>query len=318
MTRTIVVPLDRSPVAESALPFAVALARAIDARLVLLAVIDLPFEFSAWLDATTIIDARIDVEDAYQDYLDLKASEIDGIPVHTLVRMGGAVSEIQQYVESLDDPIIVMASHGRSGVRRMLIGSVTQQIVHRIQAPVIVVPARLSEEQVKQAGRIEQVLFPLDGSEFAEYALEAGLELLGDEKPRVHLLRIVEVVSWYGGPYSGMDYYGLDPYIDVSSDTAAAYLSTIAERLQKRGYIVTTEVRVGLIADQLEAVAESRDVDLMVMATHGRTGVGRLIFGSVAERTLRQSPVPLMLVHPDPALSDVPADTPISILAVQA
>jgi nucleotide-binding universal stress UspA family protein len=318
MASTIVVPLDRSPVAESALPFAVALARSLGARMTLLAVIDLPFEFAAWLDATTVIDARIDVEDAYEDYLEVTASEIDDVPVETVVRVGGATSEIQQYVESVDEPIIVMASHGRSGVRRMLVGSVTQQVVHRIQTPVIVVPARIADDQVEHVGEIESVLVPLDGSEFAEYALEAGLEVLGDRKPHIHLLRVVEVVSWYGGPYSGMDYYGLDPYIDVSRDAATKYLNTVSERLEDRGYRVSSEVRVGLVADQVEAVAESREVDLMIMATHGRTGVGRLIFGSVAERTLRQSPVPLMLVHPGPGVSDVPVDLSDSMLTIQS
>ena len=318
MTRTIVVPLDRSVVAESALPFALSLARETGARLTLMAVIDLPFEFAAWLDATTVIDARIDVEDAYEDYLDALAAEIDNIPVETLVRVGGAATEIQRYVESLDDPVVVMASHGRSGVRRLLIGSVTQQVVHRLSTPVIVVPARVAEDQVNQKLRIESVLFPLDGSEFSEFALEAGLGLLEEHKPDVHLVRIVEVVSWYGGPYSGMDYYGLDPYIDVSRDTAHDYLNAVAEKLKGRGYKVSTEVRVGLVADQIEAVAESLEVDLVVMATHGRSGVGRLIFGSVAERALRQTPAPLMLVHPGEDLSDTPRDLENIILAVQA
>lgn len=318
MTRTIVVPLDRSVVAESALPFALSLARETGARLTLLAVIDLPFEFAAWLDATTIVDAKIDVEDAYEDYLDALALEIDDIPVETLVRIGGAPAEIQRYVESLEDPVIVMASHGRSGVRRMLIGSVTQQVVHQVMTPVIVVPACLAEDQIRPALRIESVLFPLDGSPFAEYALEEGLKLFSDHKPAVHLVRVVEVVSWYGGPYSGMDYYGLDPYIDVSRDAAHAYLDAVAARLKERGYEVTTEVRVGLVADQIEAVADAREVDLVVMATHGRSGVGRLIFGSVAERALRQSPAPLMLVHPGPGVDDNPRDLADAILTLQS
>ena len=200
----------------------------------------------------------------------------------------------------------------------MLIGSVTQQVVHRVRAPVIVVPARVGEDQVKIPASIDSVLVPLDGSEFARFALDAGLEQLIDHKPAIHLLRVVEVVSWYGGPYSGMDYYGLDPYIDVSRDAADTYLTSIAAELKERGYEVTTEVRVGLVADQIEAVAESRGVDLIIMATHGRSGVGRLIFGSVAERALRQSPAPLMLVHPGPDVPDYPADLTESMLTVRA
>lgn len=308
MTRTIVVPLDRSQVAESALPFAIALAKQTDARLSLLSVIDLPYEFAAWLDVSTVIDARIDIEDAYADYLESLALEIEDVQVDAMVRAGNAATEIERYIEDLEDPVVVMASHGRSGVRRMLVGSVTQQVVHRVRTPVIVVPARTPQDPEWTPDRLESMLVPLDGSDFAEVALEAGLNLLGDRKPRIHLMRVVEVVSWYGGPYSGMDYYGLDPYIDVARDAADTYLAGIAADLRERGYDVTTEVRVGLVSDQIEAVATNEDVELVVMATHGRSGVGRLIFGSVAERTLRQTPVPLMLVHPDPDVEDIPKD----------
>ena len=318
MTRTIVVPLDRSNVAESALPFAISLARQSGAYMTLVAVIDVPLEFAAWLDASTIIDAKIDVEDAYEEYLEALALEIDDIPVEMLVRTGNAATEIQRYVETLEDPLVVMASHGRSGVRRMLIGSVTQQVVHRVKTPVIVVPARAAEDQKKTPTGIDSVLVPLDGSDFARYALDAGLEKMVNGKPDVHLLRVVEVTSWYGGLYSGMDYYGLDPYIEVSREAAESYLTSLAAELEERGYNVTTEVRVGLVADQIEAVAENRGVDLVIMATHGRAGVGRLIFGSVAERSLRQTPVPLMLVHPGPDVPDYPADLAVPALTIKA
>jgi len=318
MTRKIVVPLDRSPVAESALPFAVSLARDLGAELALVSVIDLPLEFAAWLDATTVIDQKIDVEDAYEDYLEAVAAEIDDVPVETAVRMGGAASEIEEYVNSFDDPILVMASHGRSGVRRLIIGSVTQQVVHRVKVPVIVVPARIPVDEDKPVGPVESILIPLDGSEFSEYALHKVLELLGDRRPAIHLMRVVEVVSWYGGPYSGMDLYGLDPYIDAATDAATEYLDKLAEQLTERGFPVTTEVRVGLVADQIDAVADSRKVDLVVMATHGRSGVGRLIFGSVAERALRQTVVPLMLVRPGPEVSESADDLTEAIVSLRA
>lgn len=318
MTRTVVVPLDRSEVAEGAIAFATTLAGQLDAGITLLAVIDMPYEFAAWLDASTVIDARIDVEDAYADYLEALALDIEGVPVETVVRSGKAATEIEAFLETLEDPIVVMTSHGRSGVRRMLIGSVTQQIVHRVKTPVVVVPSTTSEERDLVPDAIDSLLFPLDGSNFAEFALETALGMLGDARPTLHLLRVVEVVSWYGGPYTDKDFYGLDPYIDASKDLADSYLRMVAAGLRERGYEVTIEVRVGLVADQIEALASSRGADLVVMATHGRSGVGRLIFGSVAERTLRQSPAPLMLVHPDPDVSDIPDDMIDSRLTIQA
>jgi nucleotide-binding universal stress UspA family protein len=317
MKRTIVVPLDRSEVAESALPFAVSLAKKIDADITLLAVIDVPYEFAAWLEASTIIDAKIDVEDAYADYLEVMAESIDGVDVETVVRSGNAAAEIQKFVEGLGDPIVVMASHGRSGISRMLIGSVTQQVVHRVETPVIVVPARVKEDQPTEALELNTILFPLDGSQFAEFALESALILLGDDRPRLHLLRVVEVVSWYGAAYTNKDYEGLNPYIDASRELAENYLGMMAKSLQERGYEVTTEVAVGMVSDQIEIAANNQAADMVVMATHGRSGVGRLIFGSVAERTLRQTPAPLMLVRPDPDISDIPDDLTDTLVAIR-
>lgn len=318
MTRTVVVPLDRSEVAESALPFAVSLAQKVDASIILLAVIDVPYEFAAWLEASTVIDARIDVEDAYADYLEALALKLDGVQVETVIRSGNAPAEIEKFVDGLDDPIVVMTSHGRSGISRMLIGSVTQQVVHRLETPVIVVPARAPEDQTSDPAALDALLFPLDGSQFAEFALETALILLGDARPKLHLLRVVEVVSWYGAAYSNKDYHGLDPYIDASRDGAESYLHMVATNLRDRGYEVTTEVAVGMVADQIEIAANNQGADLVVMSTHGRAGVGRLIFGSVAERTLRQTPAPLMLIRPDPDISDIPDDLAESLVTIRA
>lgn len=317
MTRTIVVPLDRSPVAESALPMAIALAKQTGARLTLLSVIDLPFEFAAWLDATTIIDEKINVEDAYADYLEGLASEIDDVQVETIVRIGGAASEIERYVETLEDPVVVMASHGRTGISRLLIGSVTQQVVHRIHTPVIIVPARVPEDMEHVQAVSGSVLIPLDGSPFAEYALDVGLRLVGTVKPQIHLLRVIEMASWYGDPYAGINMAALDDYIDSSREDAAAYLDTVAERLRADGYTVRTEIRVGLAADQIEAVAESQESDMIIMATHGRSGVGRLLFGSVAERVLRQITTPLLLIRPDAEALENPETLADSMVAVR-
>lgn len=318
MTRTVVVPLDRSEVAESALPFAVSLAQKIDASIILLAVIDMPYEFAAWLEASTVIDARIDVEDAYADYLESLALKLEGVQVETVVRSGNAPSEIEKFVDGLEDPIVVMTSHGRSGISKLLIGSVTQQVVHRLETPVIVVPARTPEDQASDPAALETLLFPLDGSQFAEFALETALILMGDARPKIHLLRVVEVVSWYGAAYSAQDYRGLDPYIEASRDTAESYLHMVATNLRDRGFEVTTAVAVGMVADQIENAANDQEADLVVMSTHGRAGVGRLIFGSVAERTLRQTPAPLMLVRPDADISDIPDDLAESLVTIRA
>lgn len=293
MVSTIVVPLDRSESAESALPFAEMLARQSGASLDLICVIDLPYEFEAWLNADEIIDQRLDVEDAYEDYLTSVAESIDGIPVNCVLRAGSAANEIQKYVEMLDDPLVVMSRHGRSGFRRAVTGSVTQQVVHRLLTPVIVVPTTGPAERLAVPEQIARVLVPLDGSPFAESALDQGLRVLGDIRPLVHLLQVVPYLNGYERGYS--QFAG---YEDTMTGAAQDYLLRIRLRLEDEGYRVFHEVRVGDVAEQIDYAAQVGNADLVVMATHGRSRVQRLIFGSIAERALRETTIPLMLVRP--------------------
>lgn len=300
MIGTIVVPLDRSPVAERALPFAESVAKQIGARIVLLSVVDLPLEFQAWLESASVVDVQINAEKEFKDYLESVAPRSDGVQVDTTVRVGTAASEIQRFVESLQDVAVIMASHGRTGFRHVITGSVTQQVVHRLKTPMIIVPSSTPDPPSDtQSGILRRILVPLDGSPFAEHALRTGLEVFGATRPELLLVRVVEVVNWYGGVYSPADFHGLDPYIETTRDSAEAYLLDISAQLADDGFTVFSEVRVGRVEDEINSVARENDVDLILMATHGRSGAGRLIFGSVAERALRESPVPLMLVRPD-------------------
>ncbi len=286
MIDTVVVPLDRSLVAERAVPFAEAVARQIGARLIFLSVVELPVDFAEWVE--TVAQVKMEAEREYTEYLKEVASRVEGVEVDVAVRFGSAATEILKFVESLPRALLVMASHGRTGFRRLVLGSVTQQVVHRITTPVIVVPARAPDPARPQPGAVRRILVPLDGSKYAERALDTGLAIFGPTRPELILLRVVEVVTWLAG---------LEPYIKSARKEAASYLEEQGMALAERGLSVSLEVRVGSVPDEINAVALQYDVDMIVMATHGRSGATRRIFGSVAEKQLRLSPVPLMLVR---------------------
>jgi nucleotide-binding universal stress UspA family protein len=189
--------------------------------------------------------------------------------------------------------LIVMSTHGRGGLSRMLYGSVADQILRRTTVPVLLVPS-IVEHAWPAEGPLS-LLIPLDGSELAAEALQTA-ELLTDAfGAKVTLLRVVQplVYPLYGEGYAYVPY-------DEDAEIAEAqrYLDAEAVRLADLGLRVDTAVKVGDPSRVIGEVARGQDVDAIVMATHGSGGLSRLILGSVATGTLRHTTAPLLLVRP--------------------
>ena len=299
MPSTIVVPLDESEVSETALPLAKAFAADSGAKLMLLSVVDISTEFASWLRDSTDSDDFQHELNRTQEYLDGVAARFSGMEVETVVRSGRPEVEILGVVDELPDPLIVMSSHGRSGFNRVLVGSVAARIVHSADCPVVVVRATDDGQPVPEVSTINKILVPLDGSSFAEQALEVAQTSL-TSRLNIHLVRIPESITWSTTPYAGgaAHYQMIDTYMEAMREEAQAYLTQVAARLEERGHTVTWEVRDGVIADEIAAAADEQQVDLVVIATHGRTGFRRIVMGSVAERILREARAPLMMIRP--------------------
>ena len=147
----------------------------------------------------------------------------------------------------------------------------------------------------------KKVLVPLDGSKLAECVVEHVKSIAtGCQVPTVVLLRVVE-------PFSPPTYFNLrhemdeDTYHDAKeTDEAQAknYLSEMAERLKEEGIAVENDMAYGLPADEILNYAEQKQVDLIVMSTHGRSGISRWFSGSVSEKVVRQSLIPVLIVTP--------------------
>ena len=140
----------------------------------------------------------------------------------------------------------------------------------------------------------KRVLVALDGSMPSETMLRFVLEIAGPLDMTVMLLRVVEPLT----PVMAPDVYAA-PYEDVEERRrdAEEYLAPIAAALRARGVDTAWAVRRGRPADEILAAAEESGVDMIAMATHGRTGLGRLLFGSVAEAVLRRAKVPVFLMR---------------------
>ena len=195
--------------------------------------------------------------------------------------------------------LIVMSTHGRSGVGRMVYGSVTDQVLHRATVPVMVVPSIV--DQPWSSDRPLSALVSLDGSELAEEALEAIQTLTTTGEAQLTLLRVVEPPT-YPGYGDGYAYVPFDEEADVAT-AAKTYLEQQVSLLRGRGWQVHGEVTVGHPAGAIAAIAREQHADLVVMATHGHGGLSRLLLGSTATAVLRQTTVPLLLMRPRPPCS---------------
>ena len=144
----------------------------------------------------------------------------------------------------------------------------------------------------------QKILIPLDGSQLAEQAIPVALEVAKKFESEIVLARIVvppyPITHVSGPPYGDM----LVGLRDIVQDEAQGYVQDQEAILQRQGFRVTTEVVEGEpIAEQILKVAKSQQVNLIVMGTHGRGGLGRWVYGSVAERVLRHADVPVLLTR---------------------
>jgi nucleotide-binding universal stress UspA family protein len=284
MPRLALVPLDGSPLAEQALPFAAALARQPNARVLLLRVLEPGPDPSVPL----IHEAAARAELEYvAEHL-----RLDGLDVETLLFStlhGNVASVIVETAGQRDANLIVMSSHGRGGPGRWVHGSVAEEVLRTSPIPVLVIPATCSREWV--AGRDLRILVPLDGSTLAEQALEPILASLAGIDVELVLLRVVPAPSAEAAAYLFED-----PAAELAQ--ARAGLEAVADRLRRRDLQVSVQTSVGSAAEAITRMAHEQAIDLIAMATHGRSGLARVVLGSVATETLRRASVPLLLYRP--------------------
>jgi nucleotide-binding universal stress UspA family protein len=314
MTARIIVPLDQSSVAESVLPLARTLTKQLGARVTLLSVLDVPASFGHYVrtpergtvtaEAPRRMPADTTPQSPYgnwtgwrqneptakqveqisnetagaERYLSAIAETFDTDDVEKVVRFGRPAERILEAAESRDNALIVLASHGRGGLGRVVIGSVTVRVVQAATSPVFVVKARKGTNGTGELSPIKNVLIPVDGSAHSEQAIAIASQLFNKGEMRAHLVNVIETPRFANGAQS------------------EDYVRWLAEKVKESGVQATFEVLKGAPADQINDAAERHDVDLVAMSTHGRTGLDRFVIGSVAERVLHETERPLLLI----------------------
>jgi len=289
----ILIPLDGSPLAEGALAYGVAFARALNERIVLL---------TAWEGTESELGSdfpamALEIEQKanahYTAYLEgLSARLGPDVKVETHVVAGEAAEEILKAAETTQARLLVIGTHGRSGIGRWVYGSTASRLVRGAAVPLVVVGPHALQRPAAEVN-LKRILVTLDGSSLSEAALPAATKLATALGARITLVRVVGwAVQTY--PYSLPDAY--IPQIDEELEAGAkAYLGRMQTEIKETP--VDAFVVRGAVADGLMDVCEKQGIDLVVMTTHARGGLARAALGSTADRML-QAKVPVLLVRP--------------------
>jgi nucleotide-binding universal stress UspA family protein len=289
----ILVPLDGSELAEGALPYAAALAKALRCEIVLMTAWEgVESELGAQFPSMALeIQQKADAH--YSQYLDGLRQRAGGAGVQAMIRAGDAGDEILRAAEETQSRMIVVATHGRSGIGRWLYGSTASHVLRHATAPVVAVGPHALEHP-RQTVELKHIMVPLDGSELSERALPAGQALAKVLGGRLSLVRAVNwAVQSY--PYTLPDAYV--PQVDEELEAGAkAYLRRKEDEVkdvERAAFVVRGSSSQGLLD-----FVEKEAVDLVVMTTHARAGLARAALGSVADRMI-QGTAPVMFIRPD-------------------
>jgi len=298
--RSILVPLDGSDLAAEALPLAAAIARRCGGQLRLALVHEHPAIPLDTVTSKTFTSMDLATRKAERAYLREVRSRLreDKVRVASAVTLAGTVgSALVTYVHDLGVDLVVMATHGRGGFRRIWLGSTADHLVRQLDIPVLLVrPA--SARPIEGPARAATVLVPLDGSPLAEEALGPALELAQAWKADLHLLRVVGPVIAADPTHPVSTVYD-EELTTMARAAAQAYLDKVIRRLGEEGVRATGAAVIGgNTADAILDAAHAARVGAMAIATHGRGGLGRLVLGSVADKLVRGAEVPVLVWRP--------------------
>lgn len=297
MYRSIMLPLDGSPFSEQALPIASKIAGLNGADLRIVHVHE-PDIATDW-DPVTPYRYEGVVQQEHEWDHDAARLEQEYLSKHIgsqcKVLEGDIVPTLEQEIEQTDPDLIVMATHGRGGLSRAWLGSVADTLIRDVHRPILLIRAREESDQLP-ALRMDNLLIPLDGSPLAESVIKHALGIARQNETRITLLRVVSPA------YVATEFNALvqsETLLRERVQAAHEYLNRTATELGVEGYLIDTDVVVsGSPAGAILDYTEQHQIDVICMATHGRSGVKRLLLGSVADKVLRGANHPVLLYRP--------------------
>lgn len=296
MFKHILVPLDGSKLAEAAIPIAASLAQTLGAPVTLLHIIeeDAPPEIHR--------DHHLTQADEAAAYL-TNVAERDFSPsvnvdthVHTAVVKDVPGSIVEHATREFQPDLIVMCTHGKSGVRDLLYGSIAQQVVAQGLTPLLLIKPRSS---TSTGFRLDKILVPLDTGPTHDESLPVAQQLARAYQSKIHLLTVIPTFGTVAGETAAAS--SLLPattsaLLEIQVENAANDLQEHLDDLKKTDLSATAEVARGDPVAEIVSLSEKLKVDLIVLTTHRKAGAAAFWAGSVAPNVVRRAHVPILLI----------------------
>ena len=294
--KTILVPLDGSEIAEKALPYVKSVAKLKNSNVILFAV-----------SLTVFVDRR---DRLFTSYLEATAKELneDGIKATTATSYGDVAREIVKYANSNKIDLIVMATHGYSRAKQWMFGSITQKVLYGTKIPVLLIKSKSPDVSVE----FNRILLPLDGSPFSESTLPYAVGLAKNTKKEVLLLHICEppIVPSYGSrPINPTWKKHRDDMWAEMEGLATSYLKKTMVALKKKGIKAKSRVikaQGAEVTKTIMQISKEEHIDLIIIATRGRSGASSWVYGSIANRIVDEFSQPILLIRPETSIPASP------------
>jgi nucleotide-binding universal stress UspA family protein len=301
MLNRILLPMDRSPLAECVLPHAVAAARAFESQMMLVHVMDLP-QRANWRRAVDPINWRIRKAEA-EGYLGELTTRLQkaGLPAEMQILEGPAAERIVEFASKHNVSLIVLSSHGQSGLSGWNVSSVVQKIILRARTSIVIVRAYQPTSTDVMGLRYNRILLPLDGSQRAESVLPMASSLARAHEAQIVLAHVVRRPEMpRRTPPTGEDVELADRLVDRNRIEAVQYLDQLRSRLPRE-----TQAHV-LVSDHvavtLHEFIDQEKIDLVLLTAHGYSALTRWPYGSTVSSFISYGTTPLLIVQ------DLPQD----------
>ena len=245
-----------------------------------------------------VIDCRLYLEHIANDIsAKVQKTPAQNIDIKTEVLFFNPVDALINYADQIKAELVIIGSRGASNQARWPLGNVAQKILRISKIPVLVVKRSPQDVADVSGPLIKKILLPLDGSKLSETAIPHAATMAGWTESELVLTQVIQHVEVpSGSPATGITWHVGDYEIYLRSQ-ADNYLGKIAGSLKDTVKNVTSTVLTGSPAEQIIDYSEKSGVDLIVMSSHGRSGVGRWFFGSVTEKILNGGDTPVLVIR---------------------
>ena len=296
MFKHILVPLDGSKLAEAAIPAAVSLTKKLSAPVTLLHILeqDAPQEVHKDRHITQADEASAYLEDVAKR--EFPAEGKVNWHVHTAPVKDVSASIVKHAMTEFQPDLIVMCTHGRSGVRALLYGSIAQKVVARGMTPLLLIKPGID---AAASFKLDKIIVPLDSGPVHDDSLPVTRVLARAYNSGIHLLTVIPTFTTVAGEAAAAS--SLLPattsaLLDIEVENAAEDLQAHLDELKQAGFQVTAEVARGDPATGIVNISEKLNADLIALTTHRRAGTAAFWARSVAPNVARRTRIPILLI----------------------